>query len=120
MTGNGQKIRALGIVLLVAKALLIGSLTAAQSTGLTPQQELMLNSLPPAQRQQALEALRQNKSGPALTVGERVQETVDTPSTALSPAIASYPVVETLRASANSRLVINFTPKESLSEGELR
>ena len=53
-------------------------------------------------------------------MGERVQETVDTPSTALSPAIASYPVVETLRASANSRLVINFTPKESLSEGELR
>ena len=99
--------------------LLIAVPAGAQSTGLTPQQELMINSLPPAQRQQALEALQQNKSGPALTVGQRVQETVDTPSSVLSPAIASFPVVETLRASANSRLVVNFTPKESLSNKEL-
>ena len=53
--------------------------TSAQS-GLTPQQQLMLDSLPPEQRQQALEALQQNKSGPALRVGQRVQETVDQPS----------------------------------------
>ncbi|MDH3806397.1 MAG: hypothetical protein OEU90_13125, partial [Gammaproteobacteria bacterium] len=114
-----NKIKAI-IAASVIPLLLIAVPAGAQSTGLTPQQELMINSLPPAQRQQALEALQQNKSGPALRVGERVQETVDTPSSALSPAIASFPVVETLRVSANSRLVVNFTPKESLSNNELQ
>jgi hypothetical protein len=105
--------------MLVVHGLLLVSAAQAQS-GLTPQQELMLNSLPPDQRQQALEALQQNKSGPALRVGERVQETVDTPSSALSPGFSTVPIVEILRAGANSRLVINFNPRESLTERELQ
>ena len=92
----------------------------AQSTGLTPQQELMLNSLPPEQRQQALEALQQQKSGPALRVGERLQETVDGTDALLSPAMAAQSVVSMARASAGSRLIISFTPRESLSDVELR
>ena len=98
--------------------MLVAMTAFAQTSGLTPQQELMLNSLPPESRQQALEALRQNKAGPALTVGQRVQERVDGPP--LSPAIAAAPVAEEPRASARGRLVVSFTPKESLSPGELQ
>ncbi len=102
------------IAVILGFFLFVAASAIAQTSGLTPQQELMLNQLPPAQRQQALEALQQNKSGPALRVGVPVRETVDSPSTALSPAIASFPVVETLRASANSRQAI--TNSESVRD----
>lgn len=93
-----------------------GSNAAAQTMSLTPQQQLMLDQLPPAQRQQALDALRQSRSGPALRVGEPLREEA---TSSLSPMLAAPIAAEAKRASANSRLVINFSPKDSLNDREL-
>src|SRR5210317_1882461 len=95
-----------------ATLLVLVSVTAfAQSVQLTPDQQMMLDQLPPAQREQALQVLRQQSAG-VQSFGEAVRET---PSQAVSPAVVPTPEVESQRASANSRLVINFQPKESLT-----
>jgi protein involved in polysaccharide export with SLBB domain len=99
-----------------ATLLVLVSVTAfAQSVQLTPEQQMMLDQLPPAQREQALQVLRQQSAG-VQSFGEAVRET---PSQAVSPAVVPAPEVESQRASANSRLVINFRPKESLTAREL-
>jgi hypothetical protein len=100
-------------------AALIALPALGQAIQLTPEQQMMLNQLPPAQREQALQVLRQQSAG-AQSVGQPVRETVDMPSTAVSPRLAAEPIVEIPRAGANSRLVINFKPKQSLSQQELR
>jgi protein involved in polysaccharide export with SLBB domain len=79
---------------------------------------MMLNQLPPAQREQALQVLRQQSAG-VQSVGQPVRETAETPPVDLSPALAAEPLIEIPRAGANSRLVITFIPKESLSGLEL-
>src|SRR5210317_1909118 len=93
----------------------LGSLASAQSIQLTPEQQMMLNQLPPAQREQALQVLRQQSAG-VQSVGQPVREE---PSPAVSPAVAAKPMAEIQRAGASSRLVINFRPKESLTDREL-
>ncbi|MEJ2161653.1 MAG: SLBB domain-containing protein, partial [Chromatiales bacterium] len=103
---------------IVLALIFLGSLASAQSVQLTPEQQMMLNQLPPAQREQALQVLRQQSAG-VQRVGEPVRETAETPSADLSPAVAAEPKGEIQRAGANSHLVINMTPKESLSGGEL-
>ena len=97
---------------------LLSTGVGAQSMDLTPQQQMMLDQLPPDQRQQALDALRQSKSGDAIRVGEPLREEAQS-ATGLSPALVPQRIVEVARAGANSRLVIDFTPKESLSSREL-
>ena len=106
-------------VCLALLAALIALPAFAQGIRLTPEQEMMLNQLPPAQRQQALQVLRQQAAG-VQNVGQPVRETATTPSADLSPAVAAEPKGEIQRAGANSRLVINFTPKDSLSQNELQ
>ena len=98
--------------------LLIANVAAAQSLQLTPEQQRMLDSLPPAQRAQAQQILRQQTGG-VQSVGQPVRESAETSSVDLSPAVAAEPKGEIQRASANSRLVVNFLPKDSLSEDEL-
>ena len=100
--------RALPAILLV----LATSVTFAQGIQLSAEQQLMLNQLPPAQQKQAMDALRQAQSGQAQTQRQPLREAVDAP---ISPAVGAAPEAEELRAGANSRLVINFTPRESLS-----
>jgi protein involved in polysaccharide export with SLBB domain len=102
----------------LATFLLLASATHAQTIQLTPSQQQMLNQLPPAQRQMALEALS-SQSGQVQSVGQPVREIVNVPAAAVSPAAGAAPVADEPRASANSRLVINFVPKSSLTPGEL-
>ena len=91
---------------------LTASLSFAQGVQLSAEQQQMLNQLPPAQRQQAMDAIRQMQSGQTQVSRQPIRETAATP---ISPAIGAEPEAEELRAGANSRLVINFTPKESLT-----
>ena len=108
--------RAICASLLILTAFLAAE-AEAQSYGLTPQQEMMINQLPPEQRQQALEALQQSRSGPAIRVGERLQEEPES-ETGLPPLVEAEPLAELPRAGAKGRLVITFTPKEALSARE--
>ena len=91
----------------------------AQSTQLTPQQQAMLDQLPPNQRWQALRAIQQYQDSQVQTVGEPVREVeeVGVSDLPISPAVEAE--AEELRAGANSRLVISFMPRESLAPNEL-
>ena len=111
-------IRVLGAALLLLAGEMLPISAIAQTVNLTPEQQQMLNQLPPAQREQALAVLRQ-QSGQVRSPSQPLRDEVAAPSPALSPAVAAAPVAETLRASARSRLVINFVPKASLDDREL-
>ena len=89
MTKSFVSMRALCAVLLILAGVLIASTATAQSVNLTPEQQQILNQLPPTQRQQALDALRQSQIGQMQGVGQPVRETVEAPSPDLSPAIAA-------------------------------
>ena len=117
MTRWRRAIPAVGAMLLAG--LSVSHYAAAQVVNITPEQQQLLDQLSPVQRQQALEALRQAQSGQAQRVGQPVQEDQAPSSVELSPLVTAEPVTEIQRASANSRLVIDFTPKESLTEREL-
>ena len=98
----------------------VSSLALAQSVKLTPQQEAMLNQLPPAQRQQALEALRQfNQQGGGesdqTSISEQLSPLQEVPQTDLIPDEMAE---EEPKAGPGSRLVINFTPREDLKQVE--
>lgn len=101
---------ALGFGALLVACVILLQPAYSQSVSLTPEQQQLLDLLPSDQRDQALEALRQR------------QAPVDQeppPVSTLSPAIAAPVKAETIRAAARSRLVINFTPKDSLTDDEL-
>jgi len=85
----------------------------AQSIQLSAEQERMLNQLPPAQRQQALAALRQAQERAAGQSSlSTLSEQTDSPRPA-SPAVEEEPEVSVV---AGSTLVISFMPRDDLSE----
>ena len=93
----------------------------AQSISLSPQQQAMLNQLPPAQRQQALDAIRQLESqqaeGGQQTINEPIDQSASMPG---AETIDQILAPEEVTADARSRLVVNFTPVESLTAQERR
>lgn len=115
------------IVLLLPALLLLIAIgaEAQQSFQPTPQQRQMLDSLPPAQRQQALEALRQLNSEQNGTSQSRINETADSlePEFDLANGRAEERLDEVgddvLRADAGGSLVITFTPKTRLTPEEV-
>ena len=101
--------------------LLAVSVVHAQGIQLTPTQQQMLNSLPPAQRQQALNALRDLQSQQAGATTQSINEpVVATGATAVSASTPILFVKPEARADSRSRLVINFTPRPSLSAADLQ
>lgn len=91
----------------------------AQVSGLTAEQQRMLNQLPPSQREQALKALGQYNSTQSGNNLEPVREEA-TPSTQqTSPLIEPEPQSVVPKASANGSLVLQFTPKSELTPKEL-
>ena len=92
-----------------------------QGIQLTPQQQQMLDSLPPAQRQQALAAIQQFQAeqttgSPTTSINE-----IDDASfqSLLDPIVEEPDEDEELRAGELSRVVIHFEPSEELSDEEL-
>ena len=96
--------------------ILLSAISFAQEIQLTPTQQQMLNSLPPAQRQQAMNAIR-NAQSPS-TAGETrsINEILE------SGNAASLEDEEDAggfsKADSRSRLVIKFTPHELFNEAE--
>ena len=90
----------------------------AQAPQLTPEQQRMLDSLPPAQRQEALRALRQLQQQPAGQQGSTLAEDLSVPQPA-QPSAAEQPTAEP-RADRASRLVINLSLLPDLSREDAR
>ena len=96
------------------------SIALAQGIQLTPTQQQMLNSLPPAQRQQALNALRDLQVQQSATATQSINEPVEPNGFTLTDdELMALAAKQEPRASSRSRLVINFTPSDSLTAGDL-
>ncbi len=98
---------------------LMGSVASAQGIQLSPAQQQMLNSLPPAQRQQAMDAMRQldpqqSKLPTQQSINEAVSESP--PSDDLDSVGGMLDVV----AQARSRVVINFLLPAELDADQQR
>jgi protein involved in polysaccharide export with SLBB domain len=95
-------------------------LSLAQSIQLSPEQQAMLNQLPPAQRQQALDALEQLQKQAAGPEAPQAAEDETTPIPGLEedPLAMLEPEIEEPEAEAGSRLVIEFEPRMDLQREE--
>ncbi|MDX1516084.1 MAG: hypothetical protein R3288_04545, partial [Woeseiaceae bacterium] len=106
-------------------ALLLSAVTAnvpawSQAAQLTAEQRRMIDALPPAQRQQALDALRRTQDDNASTGLKPVSEHGSSAiADAAGPALSAFAEDEEPRADAGSRLVITFTPKQTLTTREV-
>ena len=107
-------------------ALLLNSGDAiAQAVQLTPQQQQMLDALPPAQRQQALDALRRVNSEQNATSQSSINEIPESSGAELDlvdrlgQEASDADEDDVLRADANGDLVITFTPRAFLTPDEL-
>jgi protein involved in polysaccharide export with SLBB domain len=91
----------------------------AQQITLTPQQQAMLDQLPPGQRQQALDALEQLNRQRASegSDAEDLDQLPTMPQRAM-PDFDEDQVEEEPEAEGGSRLVISLTPREDLSRME--
>ena len=90
----------------------------AQSVRLSAEQQRMLDQLPPAQRQQALNAIRQVQSQPSVAApGTTLNEPLSRESGSESASVVSRIEIEP-RAESNSRLVVVFTPRDDLAPDE--
>jgi len=88
----------------------------AQGIQLTPEQQQMLNSLPPAQRQQALAAIRDLQGQQSAATQQSINEPITDAAPPLEEAaLASMLVAEEARAAARSRLVLSFSERPDLS-----
>ncbi len=89
------------------------SQSAAQTVRLTAEQQLMLNQLPPAQRQQALQALEQlNRQGSGGTQQSSLAEQLSPLPQAAQPLPAEFLATpEEPEAEAGSRLIITLNLK---------
>jgi len=89
---------------------LLSSIALAQNIQLSPEQQMMLNQLPPAQRQQAMDAIRQLDSQQQ-TSQQSINETISEFS---PPDDNTLVVDEEARAEARSRVVLQFDLGEDL------
>jgi len=107
-----------GLARLLIASLLFSSAAYAQGIRLTPQQQQMLDSLPPAQRQQALEAiddLARQQGVPLNSINEQSDlDEFDSLDDGFEEFEEEEAVDTVPRAKARSRLVLTITPKASL------
>ena len=97
--------------------LLLSASVFAQNVQLTLEQQLMLNQLPPAQRQQAMDALRQLNAQQRQSQ-QTINETIGEFTELAEQDREEEP--EEPRAEARSRIVIGFEMPEELSIAEER
>ena len=100
----------LGRILRVSVFLLLTASAFAQNIQLSPEQQLMLDQLPPAQRQQAMDALRQLNEQQQ-TSPQTINETLGEFSQPEQDAVRT---IEEARAEARSRVVLKFELVEEL------
>ena len=96
------------------------NLANAQTLPLTPEQQRMLDQLPPAEREQALRALRsaaggQPAPGQESTLSEELSAEPASPADAEGESAS-----DVVRAAAGTRLVIDLVPTFDLTDDELQ
>ena len=109
---------------LLTQCLMVGLVTGKKvlaQVQLTPALQQMLYSLPPAQRQQAMEAIQQLNTQGELGDGQStIREVDETGDFALEePLDFEFEEIEVPRAIQGGELVITLTPKEDLSPEEI-
>jgi polysaccharide export outer membrane protein len=105
--------------LVCSALLLLADVVFAQAITLTPQQQAMLDQLPPGQRQQALDALEQLNRQRAAEESESADlEEMPTMPQQATPVFEEDLVEEEPEAEGGSRIVISLTPREDLSRIE--
>ena len=113
-----------GFVQFAATVLLVcaAGTSFAQSITLSPEQQAMLDQLPPAQRQQALDAIRQfqQQATRPETPSDVEEETTPIPGLEENANAWEMPEDEEPSAEGGSRLVIDFEPRSDLEARELR
>ena len=115
--------RPLTVILLCFLCLVVSMSVSAQAIQLTPQQQQMLNSLPPAQRQQALAAIRQFNAEREQLGGDQttIRDTAVEPQTIELPTDLPLPdVFEDPKAQAGSSIVLTLTPRDDLTSIQRR
>jgi len=113
---SAPRARPLWVLLPTLVLLALAATTAvAQSIQLSPAQQQMLNQLPPAQRQQAMDAMRQLQTQQSTTTPQTINEPIQQPVATATKASNTVGV-----AQPRSRLIIRFTPRASLSATERR
>ena len=117
-------IRYLLIVMLLAVAVLgIAGPVSAQTIELSPAQQQMLNALPPAQRQQALAAIRQLQSqqtqSTTQTINEPLSDVQASPEASGSDIDSLLGSFE-IRAQSRSRVVLSLAPRSNLTGSQRR
>ena len=93
---------------------LITTTALAQSIQLSPEQQLMLNQLPPEQRQQARDALRQLQAQQTAPTQQSINETLSATTGPSDTALQDDEDGEP-KAEGRSRLVLRFDPLENLT-----
>ena len=107
--------RALPAILLV----LATSVTFAQGIQLSAEQQRMLDQLPPAQRQQAMDALRQMQSRQSVPTQQSINEVLSRPqSRSPDGSELEDEEDEKLRAESRSRIILSFEPDVELTPAE--
>ena len=109
-----RQLRTLPVLVLLA----LGTTVFAQNIQLSPAQQQMLNQLPPAQRQQALQALEQlnGQSSTNTRQSSIVEDLSPLPQSPLPTDFSQS--LEEPQAEGGSRLIINLTAREILSRQE--
>ena len=104
----------------VISILMFAASIHAQTIQLSPAQQQMLNQLPPAQRQQAMDAISQLESqaaaGSQQSINEPIQQAIPISTDSIDSVLTSIEPT----ARSRSRLVINFSPHSSLNTADRR
>ena len=112
--------RQLWVVIATLSLALASASISAQSIQLSPAQQQMLNQLPPAQRQQAMAAMRQLESQQTTESPKSINESIQQPSSINTNNIDSVLASVEATAQSRSRLVVNFAPIETLTTQQRR
>ncbi len=98
-------------------ALLLVAAASAQEISLTPEQQLLLNQLPPAQRQMALDAIRRNAGSQSATELSSLNEEL-LPAAVEQTQTSSPPVEEEL-ATGGSQLILSLTLPDDADQADV-
>jgi protein involved in polysaccharide export with SLBB domain len=124
MKSSRESLTRLAILSITGVLLALASATVpAQSIQLTPEQQQMLNQLPPAQRAEALRQIEQLQRGSGGNGSELSTLTEDMTSLLEGqeiPGQLQEEEEEELRAEPNSRLIVTLELKEDLERDQLR
>lgn len=100
---------------------LVAAASFSQGIQLSAEQQQMLNQLPPAQRQQAMDAIRQLQSPPVAVGQQSINEPMSrTNSPGLTDTMEQPALESELRAEPRSRIVLDFEPSDSLTDARRR